>query len=104
LPRITGLFVLVVLGFTHSGNVNRLGAFGWLSPPGQDITPNAGFFDAQAAMLWVNNYISAFGGDHNRVTVMGESAGAGIIMHAITAYGGTESPPLFQQVYICNMA
>lgn len=40
--------------------------------------------------MWVQKYIHLFGGDPGRVTVIGESAGAGSIMHHITAYGGSK--------------
>ncbi|KAH8650940.1 Alpha/Beta hydrolase protein [Tricladium varicosporioides] len=50
--------------------------------------PNAGLYDQKLALQWVQKNIHLFGGDASRVTVIGESAGAGSIMHQITAYGG----------------
>ena len=77
----------------------RLGAFGWLS--GSEFnssgTPNVGLYDQRFALEWVQSYISKFGGDPSRVTVFGESAGGGSIMHQITAYGGANGPVPFQQ-------
>jgi carboxylesterase type B len=61
------------------------------------LTPNAGLFDQNLALQWVQQYIHMFGGDPARVTVMGESAGAGSILHHITAYGGKGPPLLFHQ-------
>lgn len=79
-------------------NYYRLGAFGWLADANQDIDVNVGLHDVRAAMDWVNDHISKFGGDPERVTVIGESAGGGVIMHTIVAYGGEHSPPPFKQV------
>ncbi|KAH7029042.1 Alpha/Beta hydrolase protein [Microdochium trichocladiopsis] len=69
----------------------RLGLFGWLA--GSDVTPNLGLYDQRAALDWVQKYISRFGGDPARVTIMGESAGGSSITHHITAYGGGDKLP-----------
>jgi carboxylesterase type B len=49
-------------------------------------------YDQRIAPDWVQKYIHLFGGGFSRVTVKGESAGAGSIMHHITAYGGAQGP------------
>lgn len=48
----------------------------------------------------MQKYIHLFGGDPSRVTVFGQSAGAGSIMHQITAYGGLERHSPFQQAIL----
>jgi len=60
----------------------RLGAFGFLAHPeltkesGHNASGNYGLLDLVAALQWVHNNISAFGGDPNNVTISGESAGS----------------------------
>ncbi|RAV09820.1 carboxylesterase/lipase family protein [Mycolicibacterium sp. GF69] len=59
----------------------RLGALGFLDLSAFDDTfaTNLGLRDVLAALQWVRENIAGFGGDPDRVTVFGESAGAGII-------------------------
>ncbi|MGV0717698.1 carboxylesterase/lipase family protein [Mycolicibacterium sp. XJ662] len=59
----------------------RLGALGFLdlSSFGDQFATNVGMRDVLFALQWVRDNIAAFGGDPDRVTIFGESAGAGII-------------------------
>ncbi|HET6731912.1 carboxylesterase/lipase family protein [Mycobacterium sp.] len=68
----------------------RLGAFGFLdlssfSTPRRRFDSNLGLRDAVHALHWVRDNIASFGGDPERVTVFGESAGAGIITTLLTS-------------------
>ncbi len=57
----------------------RLGALGFLGVPALKAADgsvgNYGIMDQQAALKWVRDNISAFGGDNRNVTIFGESAG-----------------------------
>tara|TARA_Y100000996_G_scaffold211392_1_gene166083 strand:- start:34 stop:1782 length:1749 start_codon:yes stop_codon:yes gene_type:complete len=60
----------------------RLGPFGWFTHPSiqdfqtdLDKTSNFGTLDIIAALNWVKENISLFGGDPDNVTIFGESAG-----------------------------
>lgn len=78
----------------------RLGALGFLAGPSFNAeggVSNVGLYDQRFALEWIQKYIHLFGGDKNRVTVFGESAGGGSIMHQITAYGGAKGKVPFQQ-------
>jgi carboxylesterase type B len=78
----------------------RLGAMGWMGGPSfqaEGGVSNLGLYDQRFALEWVQENIHLFGGDKNRVTVFGESAGGGSIVHQITAYGGTNGSAPFQQ-------
>jgi para-nitrobenzyl esterase len=59
----------------------RLGALGFLdlSSFGDGFDTNLGLRDALFALHWVRDNIAGFGGDPNRVTLFGESAGAGMV-------------------------
>lgn len=64
---------LVVVGVNY-----RLGFEGFGHVPGRP--DNRGLLDQIAALRWVRDHISAFGGDPGNVTVAGESAGAGSVV------------------------
>ena len=64
----------------------RLGALGFLDSP--LIDPNGGggnygLYDVVAALKWVHRNIRSFGGDPDRVTIGGESAGGTIVCPVI---------------------
>jgi para-nitrobenzyl esterase len=65
----------------------RLGALGFLDLSSFDtrrFDSNVGLHDVLAALRWVRENIAAFGGDPERVTLFGESAGAGIVTTLLT--------------------
>ena len=55
----------------------RLGPMGFMALEGRDdITGNQGLKDQLMALRWIKKNIANFGGDPNRITIAGESAGA----------------------------
>ncbi|KAF9253684.1 hypothetical protein DTO006G1_8811 [Penicillium roqueforti] len=70
----------------------RLGAFGFLSSEGVHKygKANAGLLDMRFALEWVQENIEKFGGNASRVTIAGESSGAGSVLLQSIAYGGRE--------------
>ena len=77
----------------------RLGTLGWLSGAYMEglaaknvAFPNAGFYDQKLLLSWVSKYIRRVGGDPDQLSLWGESAGAGSIVHHLVAKNGTEDP------------
>lgn len=66
---ITINYRLGALGFLYMGDVAKQYA----------QSGNLGLLDAVAALKWIHQNVTAFGGDPNRVTIMGESAGAKLV-------------------------
>jgi para-nitrobenzyl esterase len=83
--RLAGSGDVVVVTLNH-----RLGALGFLdlssfSTERRRFDSNIGLRDVLAALRWVHDNIAAFGGDPERVTLFGESAGAGIVTTLLAA-------------------
>ena len=70
--QLASLGDMVVVGVNY-----RLAALGWLYQAGE--TANVGLLDQEAAIEWVYQHIERFGGDPERITLMGQSAGASCI-------------------------
>jgi para-nitrobenzyl esterase len=76
---------IIVVNFNY-----RVGPFGFLAHP--ELTKenpahtsgNYGLYDQIAALKWVRDNIAAFGGDPNKVTIGGQSAG-GMSVHSLLA-------------------
>ncbi|KAH8676790.1 Carboxylesterase family-domain-containing protein [Tricladium varicosporioides] len=81
-------FVWVTLNY-------RMGAFGFLAGPeleAQGGHTNLGLWDQRLALHWIQENIAKFGGNPEKVTLMGESAGAGSIAHQMIFTGESETP------------
>ena len=57
----------------------RLSTLGFLAIPGTDIKGKFGIGDQVTALRWVKANIAQFGGDPNKIIIIGESAGAGSV-------------------------
>lgn len=73
----------------------RTGALGWMATPelsaevreatGHNSSGNWGMLDQFAAVKWIKANIAAFGGDPERITVMGQSAGSAATQHILNS-------------------
>jgi para-nitrobenzyl esterase len=90
----------------------RVGQLGFLAHPGlsaespDKVSGNYGLLDMIAGLQWIQDNIAAFGGDPDKVTIFGESAGGiavsmlcasplakGLFHGAISQSGGSFGPP-----------
>lgn len=74
-PLINEDVVLVTINY-------RLGLLGFLATGDRNAQGNYGVKDAIEALKWVQKNIAYFGGDPDRVTIFGESAGS-VMVHAL---------------------
>lgn len=69
----------------------RLGLFGFLAHPelsaesAEGVSGNYGLLDQIAALEWVRANIGNFGGDPDRITIFGESAGGEAVLNLMTS-------------------
>jgi len=93
----------------------RLNAFGFLAHPTLDAEGHAfgnyGIMDQQAALRWVQQNISAFGGDPENVTIFGESAGGQSVLANVASPTATglfhraivHSGPILQPITVIHL-
>ena len=72
----------------------RVGALGFLTHPQisreqPEAPANFGNLDQQAGLKWVQRNIAAFGGDPEKVTIAGQSAGGGSVMSQVACKANT---------------
>ncbi|XP_041985046.1 uncharacterized protein LOC121737433 [Aricia agestis] len=94
---------VIVVSISH-----RLAAFGFLSLEDATVPGNAGLKDIVKALEWVKNNIGNFGGDPNKITLLGSQGGAvaiDLLLHteakrlinAAILQSGTALSPMYLQ-------
>ncbi|KAF2622318.1 alpha/beta-hydrolase [Macroventuria anomochaeta] len=78
----------------------RVGALGYLQTP-EPGNANLALNDQRNALRWIQKFIGGFGGDKQRVTVFGESAGSMSICAHMLSPPPTEGP-LFQRAVLMS--
>ncbi|KAH6892993.1 Alpha/Beta hydrolase protein [Thelonectria olida] len=89
LSGFAGYEDIVTFSFNYRTNV-----FGFPNAPGMaPDAVNLGLYDQRLAIEWVQANAAAFGGDPQKVTIWGESAGALSVDIHVNAYGDDGPPP-----------
>ena len=77
-----------ILFFSFNYRTNVLGFYDFTTYPGcEDFDSNCGLSDQILAMNWIHENIEAFGGDPERVTIFGESAGGASVVNMLACPG-----------------
>ena len=77
----------------------RLGAIGFLSTGDKHARGNFGMKDQEMALKWVKENIAVFGGDPNKITIFGQSAGgASVQLHMMR----NKKPGLFNKAIVMS--
>uniref|UniRef100_A0A336MZ55 CSON008799 protein n=1 Tax=Culicoides sonorensis TaxID=179676 RepID=A0A336MZ55_CULSO len=77
----------------------RTNIFGWLTLENEDAPGNLGLLDQNLALNWVKNNIKKFGGDPNKITLLGHGTGATFAMLHMTT---SRARNLFNQVILMS--
>jgi carboxylesterase type B len=84
-----------IMAVTLNYRLGFLGFPGGAEAEAEGVT-NLGLKDQRQALRWIQENIAAFGGDPEKVTLWGQSAGAVSIAQQILAYGGQSNEKLFR--------
>ncbi|KAF2194226.1 alpha/beta-hydrolase [Zopfia rhizophila CBS 207.26] len=101
-PEDVFVFILYTACFPTTNEPLEVWIYGGSYATGDKATRNSGNpagllrRSNNSIIYWVQKHIAKFGGDPDRVTVMGGSAGAGSIMHQITVFYNPEPSSLLQ--------
>ncbi|UYV67777.1 BCHE [Cordylochernes scorpioides] len=107
-PRYNGQ-VIAAHGQVIVASINyRVGAMGFLNGVNKEEPGNLGLYDQTMALRWIRNNIAYFGGNPEKVTIFGESAGGfsvgfhltspfskGLFKSGILQSGVANSPPYY---------
>ena len=73
-----------ILFVSFQYRLNVLGFYDFTTYPGcEDFESNCGLSDQILALQWIHENIAAFGGDPDRITIAGESAGGASVVNLL---------------------